>query len=237
MSITFFNTATLFDSGALALSGAWGAAFATTGGNPYLYVGGSAEGGLSAVKGGLSAFAVSAAGQLANVFGPGGNYHGAPLGGVAGIASFSIGNASYLYATAFTDNAVTGFQLGPLGNMTLTGSYVADADGPQRKLSGAIDAVGVTVGGRSIVIVAGYNENSISSFNVSAASTFLYQSDALTDDGARNLARHDGDDHIIYNKASGALYYDSDGIGGHAQIQFAVLANRPSIAANDFAVR
>jgi Ca2+-binding RTX toxin-like protein len=48
---------------------------------------------------------------------------------------------------------------------------------------------------------------------------------------------HDGDDHIIYNKASGALYYDSDGIGGHAQILFAVLGNKPAnVAYNDFVV-
>jgi serralysin len=39
---------------------------------------------------------------------------------------------------------------------------------------------------------------------------------------------HDKDDHIIYNKASGALYYDSDGTGSHAQVQFATLTNHPS---------
>jgi Ca2+-binding RTX toxin-like protein len=47
---------------------------------------------------------------------------------------------------------------------------------------------------------------------------------------------HDADDHIIYNKATGALYYDSDGTGAHAQIQFASLTNRPTITASDFIV-
>jgi serralysin len=36
---------------------------------------------------------------------------------------------------------------------------------------------------------------------------------------------HDGNDHIIYNKATGALYYDSDGTGPNAQVQFATIAN------------
>jgi hypothetical protein len=47
---------------------------------------------------------------------------------------------------------------------------------------------------------------------------------------------HDADDHIIYNKASGALYYDSDGDGAHAQVLFAVVANHASagLAASDF---
>jgi serralysin len=47
---------------------------------------------------------------------------------------------------------------------------------------------------------------------------------------------HDVDDHIIYNKANGALYYDDDGIGAHAAIQLAYLTNKPVLAADDFAV-
>ena len=47
---------------------------------------------------------------------------------------------------------------------------------------------------------------------------------------------HDGDDHIIYNKAAGALYYDGDGTGGHAQVLFAVIGDHGSagLASNDF---
>jgi serralysin len=48
-------------------------------------------------------------------------------------------------------------------------------------------------------------------------------------------AAHDKDEHIIYNKASGAPYYDSDGTGSHTQVQFATLANHPSnIGYQDF---
>ena len=42
------------------------------------------------------------------------------------------------------------------------------------------------------------------------------------------------DQHIIYNSATGALFYDADGLGGLAQIQIAQLNARPMIDANDF---
>jgi Ca2+-binding RTX toxin-like protein len=47
---------------------------------------------------------------------------------------------------------------------------------------------------------------------------------------------HDADDHIIYNKASGALYYDSDGTGAHAQVLFATIADHAiaGLAFSDF---
>lgn len=46
---------------------------------------------------------------------------------------------------------------------------------------------------------------------------------------------HDADDHIIYNEATGALFYDRDGTGQHAQVQFATLANHAiGVAFDDF---
>jgi Ca2+-binding RTX toxin-like protein len=49
-------------------------------------------------------------------------------------------------------------------------------------------------------------------------------------------AAHDANDHIIYNKATGALFYDADGTGAHAAIQFATLTNHATLSAHDFAV-
>jgi Ca2+-binding RTX toxin-like protein len=46
----------------------------------------------------------------------------------------------------------------------------------------------------------------------------------------------DANDYIVYNKADGTLSYDSDGSGSHAAIAFAVLNNKPVLAANDFQV-
>jgi Ca2+-binding RTX toxin-like protein len=48
---------------------------------------------------------------------------------------------------------------------------------------------------------------------------------------------HDADDRIVYNKATGALFFDVDGSGAHAAIQFATLSKRPAnLAANHFVV-
>ena len=49
-------------------------------------------------------------------------------------------------------------------------------------------------------------------------------------------AAHDKSDRIIYDKATGDLYYDSDGKGGHAAIHFATLSSRPVLDAGDFAI-
>ncbi|MBW8882045.1 MAG: polysaccharide lyase family 7 protein, partial [Asticcacaulis sp.] len=59
----------------------------------------------------------------------------------------------------------------------------------------------------------------------------------LTDNAfAVGRAATTADQHIIYDAASGALYYDPDGVGGQAQIQFAVLDHAPSLSAADFTI-
>ena len=49
-------------------------------------------------------------------------------------------------------------------------------------------------------------------------------------------AAQDADDRIIYNPTTGALFYDADGNGAGAAIQFATLSNAPTIGAGDFIV-
>ncbi len=49
-------------------------------------------------------------------------------------------------------------------------------------------------------------------------------------------AAHDASDRIIYDPATGALYYDDDGNGTHAAIQFAMLAAHLSLTNLDFIV-
>lgn len=39
--------------------------------------------------------------------------------------------------------------------------------------------------------------------------------------------------HLIYNPANGALYYDKDGLGGAAQVQIALLSTKPVLDAGD----
>jgi Ca2+-binding RTX toxin-like protein len=66
---------------------------------------------------------------------------------------------------------------------------------------------------------------------------------ALTATGAlaagafwKGSAAHDSNDRIIYNPSTGALFYDADGKGGAAAIQFATLSTKPPISARDFVV-
>ena len=49
-------------------------------------------------------------------------------------------------------------------------------------------------------------------------------------------AAHDADDRIIYDNATGNLFYDADGNGATAAVLFAVLDSHPVITASDFTV-
>jgi serralysin len=51
-----------------------------------------------------------------------------------------------------------------------------------------------------------------------------------------SAAAHDADDRIVYNSATGQLFYDADGTGGDAAVQFATLASGLSLTASDFQV-
>jgi serralysin len=86
----------------------------------------------------------------------------------------------------------------------------------------------------------------ITDFN-HAADTFRLENTVMTKLGGlgalnanfffAGAAAHDADDHIIYNKVSGALSYDSNGNLAGGVTLLAILANKPAnVAANDFVV-
>ena len=51
-----------------------------------------------------------------------------------------------------------------------------------------------------------------------------------------DAAAPDKNDYIQYDTHTGALYYDADGSGAGAAIQFATLAGAPVMTAADFVV-
>ncbi|MBM6579231.1 calcium-binding protein [Microvirga sp. BT689] len=52
----------------------------------------------------------------------------------------------------------------------------------------------------------------------------------------RGAEAHDGNDRIIYDRATGAVYYDPDGDGATAQVQFARMTPRAGLKHDDFIV-
>jgi Ca2+-binding RTX toxin-like protein len=58
----------------------------------------------------------------------------------------------------------------------------------------------------------------------------------LSDEFHLGTAAGDADDHIIYDSATGAIYYDSDGTGAAMQVQFAEVTPGTSLAHDNFHV-
>ncbi|RWB71565.1 MAG: calcium-binding protein [Mesorhizobium sp.] len=89
-----------------------------------------------------------------------------------------------------------------------------------------------------------YNIDRIADFNVSrdkiyldhAVFTGLQEGPLAAGSFHAGHRAHDANDHIIYNSATGALSFDSDGIGGHPQVQFASLSPHLHLGESSFLV-
>ncbi|MER9876347.1 family 16 glycosylhydrolase [Mesorhizobium sp. M0195] len=89
------------------------------------------------------------------------------------------------------------------------------------------------------------NRDIITDFN-HTADTFRLQNAVMQELGATGAlepryffagtSAHDADDHIVYDKATGALFYDSNGNVAGGVTQLATLTNRPTLLADDFFV-
>ena len=92
---------------------------------------------------------------------------------------------------------------------------------------------------------AATNVDRILDFNV-ADDTILLDDDIFSSSlGLGNIsagefvigtAAQDANDRIIYNSGTGALFYDNDGVGGNAQVQFATLSTGLALTNLDFLV-
>ena len=155
-----------------------------------------------------------------------------------------IGNAgnNALYGLAGNDRLEGGAGNdnlnGGAGADTLSGGLGNDA------LTGGADADHFELGGAGLS--GSMNLDSISDFvsgqdqlwlDSVVMSGFGVHAQALTSgmlrSGAGITTAADGDDHLIYNTSTGALYYDADGIGGSAAVQIAKLVAGTALMAGD----
>jgi Ca2+-binding RTX toxin-like protein len=92
---------------------------------------------------------------------------------------------------------------------------------------------------------AATNVDRILDFNVADDTILLDQTIFSSNLGLGNIssgefvigaAAQDANDRIIYNSGTGALFYDNDGVGGNAQVQFATLSTGLALTNLDFFV-
>lgn len=149
---------------------------------------------------------------------------------------------------ALTGNALDNYIAGDRGNDTLKGADGNDA------LNGGIGN-DVLTGGAGIdqfyfvSPLSASNVDTITDFNplddwIDLENTGTGMFNALTTTGllastvfkliGPGGSAVDSSDRILYNQSTGQLYYDPDGSGGAAMIQFAVIANHATLTADSF---
>jgi Ca2+-binding RTX toxin-like protein len=116
---------------------------------------------------------------------------------------------------------------GGLGNDTLTGGAGQDVFFFDTVLSGTnIDRV------TDFVV----NTDKIQLENTGAGLFTLLATGALSADNFAYNTAADGNDYLVFNTSTGALYYDADGNGVGAAVQFATLTLTGTLTAADFLV-
>ena len=128
------------------------------------------------------------------------------------------------------DNVITGgggadILAGGLGADTLIGGLGIDAF-----------LFDTALGGGNVDTIAGFVSGTDRFFLENAIFTQLGVGKLATNAFRVGTSAQDADDRIIYDAATGALFYDADGDGAGAAIQFATLAGAPALAAGDIIV-
>jgi Ca2+-binding RTX toxin-like protein len=165
--------------------------------------------------------------------------------GTAGFRVTNIGGATTLTGSGFDDTLVGGIEgdmlFGGTGNDSLVGN-----DGEDRLMGGA--GINILTGGAGadtfvfdlLTGAAHITDFTSGSDHILLAKSVLIglgsvgtltAADFWSADGA--VTGQDTSDRVIYNTATGALYYDADGSGVKAAFQIAVLDGRPPLAYTD----
>jgi Ca2+-binding RTX toxin-like protein len=138
-------------------------------------------------------------------------------------------------ALDLTGNEFANTVIGSAGTNNLNGGAGADA------LHGNGGADNFTF----TTTLGGGNIDAILDFSVAAGDKVVLDDAVFTGLGLGALsadafvsgpAALDGNDRIIYDRTTGALYFDADGSNAGAAVQFATVHNAPLLSASDFMV-
>ena len=146
--------------------------------------------------------------------------------------SSAINGAGNALANVITGNSGANRLSGDAGNDTLEGGAGADrltggigADTFVFNQSSGIDRITDFAKGTDKISLSKSDFSGLGDVGTLTSEAFYAAAGAVT--------AHDGTDRVIYNKTTGALYYDADGQGGAAAVQFAVLDKVPALAYTD----
>jgi 6-phosphogluconolactonase (cycloisomerase 2 family) len=198
--LTFNNPFNVTDAGALELDFPTGATTAVVGGTTYLFVTGTNDDG-------VSVFSVAANGTLTNAF----NVTDAgalELDGAYRLTTAVVGGTTYLFVTGDLDDGVSVFSVaanGALTNVVAGGNVTDDAT---LKLDGATGVATALAGGNRYLFVAGFNDDGVSVFSVSASGALTNVAN-VTDAGALEL---DGAEGVATAIVGGTTYLFATGL-------------------------
>jgi Ca2+-binding RTX toxin-like protein len=127
-----------------------------------------------------------------------------------------------------TGNSLDNVIAGNAGNNTMTGAQGADTFVFNTALNAATNLDHITD-------FASIDTIDLENAVFTALTTGTLAANAFFS-AAGATSAHDADDRIVYNTTTGALFYDADGVGGTAAVQFAVLDNHAALTNADFVV-
>ena len=152
-------TSSLADSGTLELYGALAVAATRVGSKDFLFVGGRYDDG-------ISVFEVSATGTLTPVFDIT-DSTALGLNEVYDLEVFTFGAQTYLAATGRADDALSYFEIGTDGSLTVVDT-IFDSENVAFELDGVNGVKAVTVAGQTFLLASGQFDDGISVFQVGA---------------------------------------------------------------------
>ena len=140
------------DDDTLNLDGADASVTAVVDGSPYLFVGGNYDG--------ISAFSIATDGTLTGVSNASSD---ATLSGITSLATADVSGTTYLFASGEISGSVKVFSVGSDGSLLIVETVVDDGT---LNLDFASAVTTVTVDGSSYLIVAGVNDDGVSTFQI-----------------------------------------------------------------------